>query len=271
MSGLARRAAVTLIAVPVLAFLAVWRVQWPLTIVVMIAASWGLLELYDLARTRGTRPQPLVGLLGGAAVLSCGFLTDGAQWLAPALALVTMVALSVGLIRRGPDGGLRDFGVTVGGVLYVSLLFAFVLALRRDFGGGITMAVWLGTCANDTGAFLIGGKWGRRPLIPRLSPKKTLEGALGGVGLCTVVFSLSHLIAPTGLPAWALLPLGLLLGAVGIVGDLCESLIKRDAQVKDSGARIPGHGGMLDSVDSLLFTMPAAYFVALLLRHFGMV
>ena len=265
------RSLVTLIAVPLLALLSVYRVQWPLSVVVVSAGTWGLLELYALARSRGGRPQPIIGALTGGAVLCCGFLPSGAQWLWPALALGTMTALSAGVIRRGAEGGLRDFAITVGGVLYVSLLFAFVLALRRDFGGRILMAVWLGNCGGDIGAFLVGRRWGRRKLMPRLSPNKTVEGALAGLIVCVAAFAASHACFGTGLPGWAVVPMALLIACAGVLGDLCESLLKRDAQVKDSGARIPGHGGMLDAVDSLLFAVPAAYFATLVLAYFGMV
>lgn len=130
----------------------------------------------------------------------------------------------------------------------------------------LLLITWIG----DSGAYIIGTKWGRRKLIPRISPKKSIEGAGGGLvfsllaALLTRWFFVIPLASkwfnPLDLSITHYVVLGLLLGAVGQVGDLAESLLKRDANVKDSSRIIPGHGGLLDVIDSLLFTAPVMYY-----------
>ena len=122
----------------------------------------------------------------------------------------------------------------------------------------VIVVTWLG----DSAAYLVGRAWGRRLLAPRLSPKKTIEGSLGGVaasalagGLCVASFGL-------GINPWFGAAVGAALGIVGQVGDLTESLLKRQARVKDSGTLIPGHGGVLDRIDAQLFALPAGWFLA---------
>jgi len=132
---------------------------------------------------------------------------------------------------------------------------------------GLFLAVWVVAVAkfSDVGALFIGSRIGRRPLAPGYSPKKTVEGALGGIATSAVLaVALPPLVgslAPAGLGFAVSLLLGVLLGALAIVSDLLGSALKRNARVKDSGSRIPGSGGGLDLVDSLLLTSPLAYSV----------
>jgi phosphatidate cytidylyltransferase len=171
----------------------------------------------------------------------------------------------VALVRAtlAPSGfrvGLLQGAWIVLGVTYVGGLLSSIGLLRalpdgRQFIYFLAFAIWAG----DTGAFYLGSRYGRRPLAPRISPKKTVEGALGGLA-ATVVVAVAG-----GGQIWPRLSwdkaawVGLLLGLAGIMGDLCESVVKRGAAAKDSGSLIPGHGGVLDRLDSLMFAGPLLY------------
>lgn len=166
-----------------------------------------------------------------------------------------------------------DAFATVFGVMYVPLLLAFFVALRMYLpetavlpaapflsqGAGYVYLAFIGTWASDTFAYFIGSRWGRRKLCPEISPGKTVEGALGGLGgTLLVVGWLGSSFA--GLQLEQALLLGGLIGVAAPIGDLVESRLKRYAGVKDSGTILPGHGGMLDRIDSLLFVLPVVYF-----------
>lgn len=137
--------------------------------------------------------------------------------------------------------------------------------MGREYLFMVLSIAWIG----DSGAYIIGTKWGKHKLIPRISPKKSLEGAVGGLcfSLLAALLARWFFITPWASRWFNLdlhiihyIVLGVLLGAVGQLGDLAESLLKRDAKVKDSGGIIPGHGGLLDVIDSLLFTAPVMYY-----------
>lgn len=125
-------------------------------------------------------------------------------------------------------------------------------------GLGFLAALLLITKLGDIGAYLIGSRWGKKPLIPHISPKKTIEGALGGLFFSVLGGLISKSFLPFNYGQLFLVAIGL--GLLGQLGDLSESLLKRDCQVKDSGNIIPGMGGILDEIDSLLFTAPVFYF-----------
>lgn len=177
-----------------------------------------------------------------------------------AAAIAGVALLRVTLVRAELRVSVLQAAWTVLGVVYVGGLLSFA-SLLRDLPDGRQFIYYLAgtTWAGDIGAFYVGTGLGRRPLAPRLSPGKTVEGALGGV-LATV------LVAAAGsgwfwprLPWVAAAGVGLLLALVGMAGDLCESAVKRGVAAKDSGGLIPGHGGVLDRLDSLMFAAPVLY------------
>jgi phosphatidate cytidylyltransferase len=192
------------------------------------------------------------------------------------VALVGVVAVALAMIafaRRDPADGFAAWSSTVFGALYVGLLgaVAILTTLWTDPStAGDTfwperrwiLVLLAGVWSFDTGAYLVGRAIGRRPFLPWISPKKTLEGVLGGMVVATVVVAL--VLAISGSSPLEALVLGPLLGAVAQAGDLAESLLKRAAGVKDSGTLLPGHGGILDRIDSILFAAPVlAAWVAL--------
>jgi phosphatidate cytidylyltransferase len=154
-----------------------------------------------------------------------------------------------------------DGTVLVMGVLYIGLTLSYLLLIRGLPDGVLLIFfVVVVTWAGDTGAYLAGKSLGRRALAPVISPKKTYEGLAGGLLLaCALALAAREWFLPVLSPGDCLL-LGLLLTMTGLIGDLTESAIKRSAGFKDSGSLIPGHGGMLDRLDSLLFTAPAFYY-----------
>jgi phosphatidate cytidylyltransferase len=174
--------------------------------------------------------------------------------------VVGAALLRVMLLKAEFRVGLLQAAWIVLGTAYVGGLLSFASTLRAlPEGRELIYFLVLTTWAGDIAAFYVGSRFGREPLAPRISPKKTVEGALGGM-VATM------LVAIAGSPwIWPRLPwavaavLGLLLNIVGILGDLCESAVKRGAGVKDSGDLIPGHGGVLDRLDSLMFACPVLY------------
>lgn len=152
-----------------------------------------------------------------------------------------------------------DISTTIFGILYVSWFFSFLIKIRYLPGGiGLLSTVLLITKLGDIGAYLIGSRFGKIPLMPRISPKKSVEGAIGGLLFSIVGAVVSKVFL--NFTYLHLMLMGISLGILGQLGDLSESLMKRDCQVKDSGDIFPGLGGVLDSIDSLLFVAPVFYF-----------
>jgi len=161
--------------------------------------------------------------------------------------------------RRQNSGAIVDISTTIFGIIYVSWFLSFLIKIRYlDNGFGLLALILIITKLGDIGAYLIGGRFGKTPLMPRISPKKSVEGAIGGL-----LFSVLGSLACKELVRFSfmhLLAVGLFLGILAQLGDLSESMMKRDCQVKDSSNIIPGIGGILDLTDSLLFTAPVFYF-----------
>jgi phosphatidate cytidylyltransferase len=184
------------------------------------------------------------------------------------LLLTVLSAASLPLAsRQDLRRAVMQSAVLVTGVLYIGLTLSCLLLTRAlPEGEFLVFFVVLVTWAGDTGAYISGKTMGRHPLAPVISPKKTVEGLIGGVVLALVVAALSRLWF---LPAVSLLDavvLAALLTLAGLLGDLAESAIKRSVNQKDSGRLIPGHGGMLDRLDSLLFTAPCFYYYVTLVK-----
>lgn len=227
--------------------------------------AWG--EFCRMLRVRGSRPWQSLGYAYALVLPLCAWQGNAHE----TLFLLTLLFLLSGarLVVQAQRFKVEDALATVFGVLYVPLLFSFFAALRLTVGGetpgGVSLGAayvylaFAGTWASDTCAYFVGSRWGRTKLCPAISPGKTVEGAWGGLlGTLTIVGGAgTFLVGLT--PLQALLLAGLIAVAAPI-GDLVESCLKRYAGVKDSGALLPGHGGMLDRTDSLLFVVPAVYF-----------
>ncbi len=232
------------------------------------AALLAQFEFYRL-HFRDDRVPVLAALgLGTGAVLLAslqwpGFLSERVVFLVALIAALTSRLVATSKLKRS----LVDSSVMVFGVLYVSLTLGHLLLTRTLPGGEyLIFFLVLVTWAGDTGAYYAGVTLGRHKLAPVVSPNKTIEGLLGGLVLAVVV---AFIAQRWFLPTFTILDCvatGLLLTGVGVLGDLSESAMKRSAGVKDSGAVIPAHGGMLDRLDSLLFTAPTFYYYMILVK-----
>ena len=258
MKDLISRLASAAVGLPLLG-LAVWAGGYWLAAVAAIAALIACFEVMALLKLAGWRPLSHEGMVWGAAVAGAAALGGIEVLLAlgagGALALIAAIA-----IRRRAEW-VGDWLFTLIGVSYVSLPLATAVLLR-DGSGGLAwlLLLFLATFATDTGAYAVGRTVGRHRLAPSLSPSKTWEGAAGGL-MAGVGATIGLVALLDDLPAvwWAASVLGLAIGSISQVGDLAESKLKRMARVKNSGKLIPGHGGLLDRLDSLVLIFPLVY------------
>jgi phosphatidate cytidylyltransferase len=225
-----------------------------------------LYEYFGLMRAMGIRVQPLFGLLAFWVLLIA---LRQSRFPAVTLLALVLIAAFLSALWRKSTIRERTFSLMaeVLGIFYFVLFLYPAIPVRYDFGPGIgrqwilllLVVIWAG----DTFALIAGKSFGKHLLAPVLSPKKTYEGAvaglLGGVGIAAAA---QHLFLPD-LPMVHVILVSLLLGVFGQLGDLAESLLKRAAEIKDSSHLIPGHGGALDRMDSLLFAIPVLYFYLL--------
>jgi phosphatidate cytidylyltransferase len=274
-SDLPRRVAIAAVAIPAAVGLA--RLGgWPLAALLSLLGVLGTHEVFQLARARGVRPLGPLGL-GAAALLP--LLALGGRISAPAgLAIWIIVVTAVAVWRRAPtEGPLAAIAVTLVAPLYTALLPSFALAIRHGVpvrdpwtATGLLFLPLAVVWVCDTVAMFVGGWVGGPKFAPTVSPNKTWSGTIGGV-IGAIAASLAWgllVLAPRGVSLSPLLLalFGAVLGVVGQVGDLAESLLKREAGVKDSGATFGAHGGVLDRLDSLYWAVPVA---AILLDAWG--
>lgn len=242
---------------PPLVLLIVYGTPFHLFLLIAFAIALGLQEFYALAEAKGIKPLKALGIVGGWGLSWALFQGKGEVGLASALLI--MATLSLLFFVADPKDALPRAAVTVLGIFYVAGLLSFPALLRKQPGGkGSVLSLLFITWMTDTWAFYVGSLLGRRRLCPSVSPHKTVEGFFGGL-LGSLLASLVAERWLLGIGLFHALALGLLLGLLGQLGDLSESVLKRSAGAKDSGALIPGHGGLLDVIDSLLFTGPAMY------------
>jgi len=247
-------------------FMAVLFVDWLCALLITAFAVLGLYEFFSMLEHKGISIYKYVGLGIGAIIpLSIALhfeLTKRWEFLFIVLALIFLILMQ--FRRRQNTGVIVSISTTLFGILYVSWFLSFLIKIRYLPGGlGFLVTVILITKLGDIGAYLFGMRLGKTPLIPRISPNKSVEGAIAGLVFsmlgalaCRVFLPLSYL---------HLALLGLCLGVIGQLGDLSESLMKRDCQIKDSGKILSGLGGVLDFIDSLIFAAPVFYFYMSLL------
>ncbi len=179
----------------------------------------------------------------------------------PALVIVLICYFVIRFVIVRDGSALKGVAVRFFGVLYIALLFSHFISLRQIPRGNLWLLFALAIVwAGDTGAYYGGRAWGKKKLSPVVSPNKTVEGALAGLVASMCAGLIFVFASGLDIPVLLTLFLALLAGVAGIFGDLTESYIKRSAGVKDSGKLIPGHGGLLDRVDSVLFAVPVVYY-----------
>ena len=243
------------------AIIAAIILHWFFNLLAVAFIILGLLEFFALLENKGITAYKYFGTVIGVLIpISIVFRFETSRnWELAFILLALLSLIFMQFKRRTNAGVIVDISTTLFGIFYVSWFFSFLIKIRNlPCGAGLAASVILITKLGDIGAFLVGTRFGKTPLVPRISPKKSVEGAIGGLAFSALGALAS---APFLNLGWLhLVLLGMGLGIVGQLGDLSESLIKRDCQVKDSGAIFPGLGGVLDSIDSLLFSVPAFYF-----------
>jgi CDP-diglyceride synthetase len=236
----------------------------PAAVLVSLIVALGVIELCGALRTQGYRPAGLVALLGSAGLV-LGAYHGGEAAFAAVAALVIPITLLwylAGVSRARPAAGVASTFLVFG---YVGIMggFAGLILAQRD-GVGLALGLVLCCVAYDIGGYLAGSRFGRRHIAPSISPNKTAEGLLAGMAASVVIgFVLVGSINPWG--RFNALALGVVVAVLAPLGDLCESLLKRDLGVKDLGGLLPGHGGVLDRFDAMLFSLPAVYYLIKLL------
>jgi phosphatidate cytidylyltransferase len=280
-SSLPARIASAAILAPGL-LLVVWLGGVAVYLAATLAVLLSLREIYAMFARAGYRPRLLSGLacallmIGAAILIAAG----GPDLSGAALACALLLSLGVELLPGERENTLPSWALTLAGALYVGWTIGHLVLtraletpldpgplawLRIEPGAAWIYTIFGITWVNDSAAYLVGRRLGRHRMSPYISPKKSWEGAVGGVlgAMAWAVAAVPLLGLPVGLAAAALLGF---VGAVGgVLGDLAESLLKRQAGVKDSGTLIPGHGGILDRIDSLLFVGPLLFYLIVLL------
>ncbi len=279
MIDLNQRLFVSSLAILIVAFLIFfshnWFVNWLLVLTIGALAGVGVWEYAQLAKAKGLEPASKLMIV----VAVCEVLAFYISLAYPSLSKLSLLTIVLGFIAffvahfRHIENSLLDVAVELFGVCYLAIPLSFMLAVLYPFyhdcqvQDGRWWLVYLVavTKITDVGGYFIGKLFGKHPLAPQLSPKKTIEGAIGGflfaVGLSVCIAFLAKAFAVTSfhLTLSHAIWMGMVIGILAQIGDLAESLLKRDAFVKDSN-RLPGLGGVLDMLDSLLFTSPVVYF-----------
>lgn len=239
------------------------------------ALSIGLYEFWILARRRGIKADVVVGFVGAAALFTV-FYFDKPRDIPVLLLLLlpglTIAALSAAMLRGAPfENMIASVGSTVLGVMYVAYLGGHLVAVRMGFeqprAAHLLSFFFLVIMGSDAGAYYTGRLLGRHKLAPKISPGKTWEGAVGGMAASLLMAVAAYYWFFPELPLKAALPLAAVMNLLGVLGDLTESAIKRGAGAKDAAQILPGHGGLLDRLDSLLFNAPVIYYFGRL--YFG--
>jgi len=284
-----------LVLAPIILAIVLLGEPW-LSLLVGVAAFLALVELVGLLDAAGHQPPQVLTIISGMALVAAGLVTINGDSVGgtaahlvvaldpPGLVAATMVAIvlllaAVGFTRANPAAGFMTWAITSFGVAYIGLLLpAIVLVAHLAPAGGsatttvgafgissgpawallLVLVVW----GYDTGAFMTGRWLGRRRMLDHISPSKTMEGLVGGLVLATLGAGLGAVLI--GLEPWHPLIIGPLVGLAAQAGDLAESMLKRAAGRKESGFIVPGHGGILDRIDSFLFAAPVLAGYALL-------
>jgi phosphatidate cytidylyltransferase len=249
------RTASALVAIPLLFALVLWRQPLGFAALVLLAIAIGLDEFAQLTvGNQGARARVVLVVLGTAFAAAVYLRPDRAYF----WGLGAVILLALDCLASAPADltfATRRLGMSVFGIFYVGGLLIALPLLRRDLADGSwwVIAVFVVTFANDTGAYFTGRALGRHKLAPTISPGKSIEGAVGGLFAGIGVLLAYRALFFPHLQVMDAIVIGAVAGVLGPAGDLTESMLKRAAGAKDSGRLIPGHGGMLDRIDALLF------------------
>ncbi|MBM7613696.1 phosphatidate cytidylyltransferase [Alkaliphilus hydrothermalis] len=233
---------------------------------VLVISVIGLSEFYRAVRNKGINPISWVGYLASIGIISLFNFNFEANYIL-FLIVVTTFILSIILLLK-PKYNITDASITAFGIIYVTILLGHVLLTSKQDNSIAIWLIFITAWATDTCAYFTGVFFGKRKLCPVISPKKTIEGAIGGLvgsivisGIFGYLFLADHLLV--------VLLIGLIGSILSVFGDLTASIIKRYVEVKDYGNLMPGHGGVLDRFDSILFTAPVVYYFLIFMINNG--
>ena len=246
---------------------------WLFVAIAAFALAAGLFEFYSLTKKLELKADAAIGYIGSAA-LFVGFLFD-APSKAPELLIATLAGVMIMILISQTFRFQKDFskmltgiGVTLLGILYIAFLGGFLVSIRVGFENTANLSThllayfFLVTFGSDAGAYFAGRSLGKHKLAPTISPGKTVEGLIGGIIAAAAFAALSTWWFFPELPYVWSIPLACVIAVAGVLGDLCESAMKRGSGAKDAASILPGHGGLLDRLDSLLFGAPILYYFA---------
>ncbi|MDQ3908176.1 MAG: phosphatidate cytidylyltransferase [Acidobacteriota bacterium] len=268
-----QRILTALVALPII-IASIWFEQLRLVFVLVAAAAMmaGLYEFWILSARRDMKAMRELGTFFAVVILILFYFRAASN--APALLLIALAAfviatLAAAMLRGAPfERMIGSAGATVAGVLYVVFLGGHIIALRNGFQPTLARHLLffflLVVMGSDTAAYYTGRAFGKHKLAPKVSPGKTWEGAFGGVAASLAAAVLAHYWFFPELSLRAALPLAAVMNVLGVLGDLTESALKRGAGAKDAASILPGHGGLLDRLDSLLFNAPLLYYFAVI-------
>lgn len=256
-----RRVLSALVIIPLI-FVIIWFGGPAYSLLVAAVAAVAALEFYGMMGLSWRHHLTIFGLISALLFILVSHFE--ADYTAPLLTFVVVFSLIWLILRSSVKDAAVNWAWTIGGIIYIGWMLSHFIPLRGlEAGRDWVLFAILATFAADTAAFFIGRAWGRHPLASAISPGKTWEGAIGGFLGAIAAASILAAILP-GIPVvWHIALLGALIGVFAQIGDLSESMLKRSAGVKDSGRLIPGHGGLLDRLDSILFTVIVVYYYVL--------
>jgi phosphatidate cytidylyltransferase len=269
-SGGMARILTAVVVLPFLIASIIFPALWWLFVALAAASlAFGLFEFYRLAKRRDMKPNIGAMFLGGAAIFTV-FLFNESDEFTNVLITLILIVLTIGTLvaaifqETNFEKTIASVGASILGVMYVALLGSHLVAVRTGFTPRLSRDLlaffFLVIMGSDIGAYYTGRLIGKHKLAPKISPGKTWEGLIGGVVAALAMAALAHFWFFRDLPLKLALPLAALMTIVGVLGDLTESALKRGAGAKDAASLLPGHGGILDRLDSLLFNAPLIYY-----------
>ncbi|MGH7781878.1 MAG: phosphatidate cytidylyltransferase, partial [Candidatus Binataceae bacterium] len=249
------------VALPAVLAIVIFAPGWIFSAFIAVIGLWGLYEVAEMTRSRDVGSFAILAVAGAAPLLAILTLGDGGIWIIPVSVIAAMFVLVILVAIRGPAGGPGGAILTALGAIYVGVLYPYFAMLRNSRGGiPIIILMLLLVVASDSGAYFVGSAIGHTKLAPRVSPGKSVEGAIGGL---VAAIAAGAILRRWLAPDWSVAATAAISAAIAILaqtGDLAGSAFKRTAGVKDSGWIFPGHGGLIDRTCSLVFATVLTYY-----------
>ena len=263
--------------------------DWYFTIAIALLTYLALLEFFRMAEFTGIKPATKTTLFSCLVIITSTYLeTTGLidKEIANSILPICSVGICTWLLLQPKSGTISDIAASIFGLFYLGFLPSYWIKLRAletglsnsgvtllsNFSNSIGLYLTLTSCflivASDIGSYFIGKSFGKRSLSP-ISPSKTIEGLIGGISCSILLAIVFAFVLNLGNPLLIGILYGLLISLMALVGDLIESMMKRDAKIKDSGTFLPGHGGILDRIDSYIFTPSVIYYIIIIFNYFN--